>query len=179
MNQSSPDLLYLLARLLGAPEDDALELLGELSVPWPWLAESFEQARSVSLESWQAEHTRLFLSGFPHVVCPPFASAYLHGHLNGSITDALRAFYSLIGLKATVGFEDFLGTMLECAARLIEQHNEARLQRFWSENLEPWVPRFTQDLLYGTNMQLYRDLARQIGALFSPPGARACHAPSH
>ncbi len=163
----SPDMLYLLAHLLGAPEHDALEALGELSLTWPWLSGAVEQARSVSLEHWQAEHTRLFLSGFPHTVCPPFASAYLHGCLgNSMLLEELRFFYETLGLEVTAaGFEDFLGTMLECAARLVDPRYEVQLQWFWSHYLESWVPRFTNDLQHGTNMQLYRDIAIQIDTL--------------
>ncbi len=169
MKNPSSDMLYLLAQLLGAPGHDALEALGELSATWPWLVGAVEEARSVSLETWQAEHTRLFLSGFPHTVCPPFASAYLHGCLgNSPLLEELRSFYDSLSLEVTaVGFEDFLGTMLECAARLIEQRHEAQLQWFWSHYLESWVPRFTNDLQYGSRMQFYREIARQISGLFS------------
>lgn len=169
MNWPSPDLLRLLARLLGAPEDDALDLLGELSATWPWLKESFRATQALSLGTWQAEHARLFLSGFPHTVCPPFASAYRHGHLNGPVVEELCTFYEAIGLEAAVGFEDFLGTIFECAARFIDQYDESRLQLFWHEYLESWVPRFATDLRNGTRMRLYHDMAEQIWALFTRP----------
>lgn len=161
----SPDMLYLLAHLLGTPGCDALEVLDELLTGWPWLVRAVEEVRSLSLEIWQAEHTRLFLSGFPHTVCPPFASAYLHGCL-GSGLEELSSFYKTLKLEATVGFEDFLGTILECTGLLIAQEKEAQLQWFWSNYMESWVPRFSADLLQGTNMQLYRDIAMQLSALF-------------
>ena len=163
-------MLHLLAHLLGAPEHGSLEALGELSAAWPWLTESVQQARSVSLQAWQAEHTRLFLSSFPFTVCPPFASAYLHGCLSeSSFLEELCSFYGTLGLRATVGFEDFLGTMFECAACLLmDRSDDTKLEWFWSHCLEPWVPHFTKDLQQGAKMQLYQAMATQISILFPP-----------
>ena len=72
-----------LAFLLGRPDAEGPAVLGEMAASRPWLAEAVTEIRALPLEEWQGEHTRLFVTGYPHTPCPPFASAWLDGRMQG------------------------------------------------------------------------------------------------
>ena len=84
------DELRVLSMLLGAPDGDAREAVADLARQFPWLDAATAQLRKLPLEEWQAEHTRLFVNGFPSTPCPPFESAYRDGHLFGARVDELE-----------------------------------------------------------------------------------------
>jgi TorA maturation chaperone TorD len=71
--------LRILASLLGAPDMDAKEAVQELAAHYDWLRPAADELEILPLGEWQAEHTRLFISGYPTTPCPPFESAYLSG----------------------------------------------------------------------------------------------------
>ena len=69
--ESTSQELRMLAALLAHPESDALEALKDMLPAAPWLAEAIAELARIPLEHWQAEHTRLFVSGYPKTACPP------------------------------------------------------------------------------------------------------------
>lgn len=159
--------LRILATLLSQPEDDALDALRDMLSAAPWLRDGIAELEGTALEHWQAEHTRLFVSGWPKTPCPPFQSAYRQGHMGGTAAIDLQDLYRRAGLKANEMPTDYLGTMLECAAWLAEQDDAADLLReLEEEHLDLWLPRFALDLRENARLTLYRDLGRQIAHLY-------------
>jgi len=157
--------LQLLGWLLAAPVDESRELLQEVPVTHDWLASPLEELAGISLDEWQAEHTRLFVSGHPRTACPPFESAWVNGMMLGSSTTAVAELYRKIGLEEDSVLPDYLGTMLECAAYLEDQpdtHSQAMKLELWREHLERWLPRFAQTLAEESQLALYRELAGQL-----------------
>jgi len=116
-------------------------------------------------EHWQAEHTRLFVTGFPKTVCPPFKSAYSGQGMSGSAVVELAGFYRSIGLSARKMPPDYLGTILECWAYLTEQANEDALATLWGQHLASWLPRFAGDLRQSAELLLYRLFGEQLELL--------------
>lgn len=161
----SPERLRLYAVLLGSPERDSLTLLNELRSDHGWLNKVCDELVDIPLEHWQAEHTRLFVTGFPKTACPPFKSAYSGQGRAGSAVEELAGFYQDLGLSAEAMPPDYLGTALECWAHLIEQSNEEAVQTLWVEHLEPWLARFAADLQRAAEIELYRAMGEQFGAL--------------
>ena len=162
--------LRRLAGLLALPGTDALEILGDVVALEPWLADSLPELAETGLEEWQGEYTRLFISGYPKTLCPPFESAYRQGSMGGSAAGDLEQLYRRAGLQSTDMPADFLGTMLECAAYLLEQEaarDEDVWSELWDEHLSRWVPRFARDLAEHSRLGLYRALGRELGAIFS------------
>ena len=56
---------------------------------------------------------------------------------------------------------DYLGTMLECAAWLVEQEEagaEGLSNELWQRHLLKWLPRFADDLMQHSRLLLYRSL---------------------
>jgi TorA maturation chaperone TorD len=150
------------------PEADALDLLTEIAGVQPWLAPAVSELQGLALERWQAEHTRLFINGHPKTPCPPFESAYRHGHMNGSSVGELEDLYARAGLESLSAGADFLGVLLEFAAHLEEQGSGGVLaQALWQDHLARWVPRFAGDLERNAHLRLYRDLGARLQALFA------------
>ena len=141
--------LRVLAGLLAVPGEESLETVKELTQEHAWLTSAAEQLSEISLEHWQAEHTRLFVNGHPKAACPPFESVYRHGVMNSYLCDEVDKLYHAVGLEPVEEFfPDYLGTLLECAAYLSEHlpaHQE-HWETLWQKHLLPWVPRFAGDL---------------------------------
>lgn len=164
-----PQELRLLSGLLASPDGDSLAVLRELAGRHDWLRQPVMELESLPLGEWQAEHTRLFISGHPKTVCPPFESAFLGGAMFGAACDQIGDLYRRAGLEAEGAPPDYLGTMLECAAHLLEQqceHSNGLFRELWQEHLAAWVPRFGTVLAEESGLELYRQLGWQLGSLF-------------
>ncbi|MBZ0104230.1 MAG: molecular chaperone TorD family protein [Sulfuricella denitrificans] len=165
----SPEALRLLAGLLASPDGDSLEVLRELAGDHAWLHQALAELDNLPLEEWQAEHTRLFISGHPKTACPPFESAFLGGMMFGAASEHLGDLYRRAGLQADGAPTDYLGTMLECAAWLQEQqcsHSSELLRELWADHLAMWAPRFGATLGEEGRLELYRQLGHEIRGLF-------------
>lgn len=166
--QTSPQTLRLYAGLLAQPGNDALEVLRELATEHPWLRQPLSELASLSLVEWQAEHTRLFISGHPKTLCPPYESAFVGGTMFGTACEQLGELYRNAGLQAEGMPADYLGTILECAAYLLEQpceHSRELVDELWYEHLVSWLPDFSRVLHLESNLQFYRALASRLARL--------------
>lgn len=162
---TDPSQLRILAALLAMPEDDALDALRDMRPQAPWLEPCLPELERIPLEHWQTEHTRLFISAYPRLPCPPYESAYRQGTMGGISARELADLYRRAGLQAVDVPADYLGTLLECAAYLKETGRDDLLRELTEEHLAFWVPRFARDLTDHAGLDLYRALGRQIGAL--------------
>lgn len=165
---ASPETLRLLSGLLASPGSDSPAVLRELAGEHTWLGDPVAELAQMPLEEWQAEHARLFISGHPKTVCPPFESAFRSGAMFGAACDQLGDFYRRAGLQADGAPPDYLGTLLECAAFLLEQpcgHSNELLQELWREHLAAWLPRIGSVLQQESRLQIYRQLGQQLAGL--------------
>ncbi len=166
--KASPDILRLLSGLLASPGDESLDVLREMTAQHDWLDKPVKELENTPLEEWQAEHTRLFISGHPKTVCPPFESSFLSGSMFSTTCDQLGDIYRRAGLQANNLPPDYLGTELECAAWLSEQscnHGSELLRELWREHLAAWLPRFGSTLQEESRLQLYRLFGQQLTEL--------------
>ncbi len=174
--QTGPEQLRLLATLLATPADDALAALHELATDDLELQEAFAELTPLPLDRWQGEHTRLFVSAFPQVPCPPFESAYRYGQMDGKATMELEELYRRIGLESKEIPADYLGVILECAAWLMEQPGKEMagyLEELWQQHLALWLPQFSADLQRESELRLYRLLGERLASLIPPVGESA------
>lgn len=169
MQIQDPTQLRIFASLLALPEGDAIDAVRDMQRLAPWLKPCLAELEQTPLEHWQAEHTRLLISGYPKTTCPPFQSAYLQGAMGGTSASDLEGLYRRAGLQTADVPADYLGTMLECAAYLQEQGMDDLLRELAQEHMERWVPRFARDLTQNAELGLYRLLGAQLGCLFPPP----------
>ncbi len=168
--------LRLVATLLAMPAEGALEALREVLPQAPWLAEAVGELESLPLEHWQAEHTRLFINGYPETPCPPFESAYRQGRMGGPCAGDLQGLYRRAGLQTSGAPADYLGTLLECAAYLGGLcHDRGQcpaaelLAELWESHLNHWLSRFASDLGGAARLKLYQVLAGQLVLLGPEP----------
>lgn len=165
---TSSRYLRLLAALLGAPEAESLAVLRDIGARFPWLHEAVAELERWPLEQWQAEHTRLFVNGYPTTPCLPFASHWRHGCMHGPVAGELQAFLARAGFAGGAMPPDYLGLLLECGAHLGEQATEAHhaLRReLWQEHLKPWLPQFAAALREHSGLGLYRLVGTRLQEL--------------
>lgn len=160
-----PNQLRILAALLAMPEDDALDALRDMRPLAPWLEPALPELERIPLIYWQAEYTRLFISAYPRIPCPPYESAYRQGTMGGASAAELADLYHRAGLQAMDVPADYLGALLECAAYLKEQGMDDLFRELTEEHLGLWLPRFARDLRDQAGLALYRALGRQLGSL--------------
>ena len=166
--KKSAETLRLFAGLLASPGTESLTALRELVGENAWLGESIAELEQTSLEEWQAEHARLFISGHPKTACPPFESAFRGGLMFGAACDQLGDLYRRAGLQAEDLPPDYLGTQLECAAYLREQpcdHSNELLQELWCEHLAVWMPQLGALLQKESRLLFYRQYGQQLEGL--------------
>jgi nitrate reductase assembly molybdenum cofactor insertion protein NarJ len=98
---------------------------------------SGEVLSDLPLEEAQAEYTRLFISGYPKLLCPPYESYYREGVVYGNSSIEVKEWYGKQGLDFTCEGEppDLLSAELEFLA--------IRKDRAFLEKLREWIYAFT------------------------------------
>jgi len=96
------------------------------------------------LEDLQVEHTRLFITGVPHVAAPPYASVYMEKTLRGPYSDKILHFYNTSGydLKAGADLPDSIIHQLEFLSFIVRDQNSEGEIEFLSQFFLPWFPVF-------------------------------------
>ncbi len=152
--------------LLGMPDRDSLPTLRELCLDHGWLGPAIDELAGIPLEQWQAEHTRLFINGYPKTPCTPFESVYRHGRMEGPACDELQRLYSRAGVSPNGDLPaDYLGTMLAFAALLLRRNTPQAtqlLQELEHKHLACWLPEFSGRLLEEARLRLYRDIGERL-----------------
>lgn len=110
---------------------------------------SGEVLSSVPLEEAQAEYTRLFISTYPKLLCPPYESCYREGLVYGNSSIEVGEWYRKYGLDFICESEppDLLSVELEFLAIMKD--------RAFLEKLREWIYKFTERVknnssIYGT-----------------------------
>lgn len=169
--QITPENLQLFSLLLGTPEPESLALLEGMSDEHDWLCEPVEELKRLPLEQWQAEHTSLFINGYPHTLAPPFLSALQNGEMGGDTAERVSKFYHYLGLEADSMPADYLGTLFECAAWLLQIEREAQqpaFEQLWNDFLCPILPGFATRLIEYDGLKLYTRMGQQLERLSRP-----------
>lgn len=159
----------LLGILLAAPQDDSLEALTDIATEQSWLAAAVAELQTLSLEEWQAEHTRLFITGHPYTACLPFESAWREGRMAGHSLIKIQQLYAHTGFTPSAELPaDYLGSELEWLASLLLAETldeEVFMQAL--VHLREWVPAFAQTLQQESKLALYRVIAQKLETLLA------------
>ncbi|MBF0160538.1 MAG: molecular chaperone TorD family protein [Magnetococcales bacterium] len=163
--------LRVLAGILAYPETESYAFLAEsAATDAPWLSAALPELQTIALDTWQGEHTRLFINGFPKTVCPPFESVWRHSRMDGLAREQLLQIYSQAGLELVDGsVPDYLGVLLECSAYCLTMADHSLhplLEQLVNDHLRLWVPDFATTLEREAELSLYRLLAQQLQLLF-------------
>ncbi len=99
---------------------------------------SRDALEAAPLEEVQAEYTRMFISAYPKLLCPPYESYYREGLVYGNSAVAAGEWYRTQGLDFTLEGEppDHLSVELEFLA--------IRKDRAFLEKLREWIYQFTE-----------------------------------
>jgi len=123
----------------------------------------------------QREYTRLFINGFPHVVAPPFGSAYLEktGQISRRTASQVIQFYRANGFTVKEELKDLpdhIANEFEFMADLTYQERETTGSRrilleeeqmkFFSRFILPWVPAFCDRIRDKSLSPFYRSVGK-------------------
>jgi nitrate reductase assembly molybdenum cofactor insertion protein NarJ len=128
----------LFSLIFSYPSEEVLEEIKSMVENLPEFKVLLEQFFKVDLETLQTEYTRLFISTFPTLVCPPYESYYREGLVYGDTSVEVREIYERHGLKYTYESEppDHISVELE----FLSITNSREFLR----RLKEWVFDFTE-----------------------------------
>jgi len=148
------------------PDRDSLQILEESVAEHEWLEPAVDELLETPLEQWQAEHTQLFINGYPKTPCAPFESIYRHKRMYGPACEELERLYSGAGITPTTDLPaDYLGTMLAFAALLMERGTsqaDIQLEELKQNHFATWLPKFSERLIQESKLQLYRAMGERL-----------------
>lgn len=110
-----------------------------------------------SLETLQVEYTRLFITGVPHVIAPPYASVYIDKSLRGKYSEEILKFYQLSGftLNKHADLPDNIVHQLEFLSLLTEDGNQKAEEEFIRLFFLPWFPVFASRVRKEAELPFY------------------------
>ncbi|RME99503.1 MAG: cytoplasmic chaperone TorD family protein [Chloroflexi bacterium] len=179
MDKNLP-LLYRLLALAFTYPDDALpgriqEVISLIDLttlqnprcPLPDFIRAVRDLRAVPLEHIQAEYTRLFVAGHPHLPCPPYESAYREGVLLGVSAETVDRLYRQWGIIVTGEEVDHVAVELEFTAYLLtlETADPHAAADFLNAHLMAWLPDFSGDVQRVAKLKFYRVAGQLLTAV--------------
>lgn len=120
------------------PSEKMLEEIEALVTHLPEYSQLVEKFRSHTLEELQTEYTRLFVTDFPTLTCPPYESYYREGSLYGNASIEVEDIYRNHGLEYSFEGEppDHISVELEYLALTGDEEFVRRMKE--------WVFEFTE-----------------------------------
>ena len=176
-NRQLADIYHFLAQAMRYPErdwfdDTFLALYASLLQGLDWETDALPSTGLVTdsyLEGLQVEHTRLFITGAPQVIAPPYASVTLDGVMQGQATSQTRGFYWQHDyVLASSEPPDHLVVELDFLATLAGQGRSC--EPFLAELFRPWFGLFKDKVWAGTSEPYYQTTVRLIDFFTCPEG---------
>ena len=124
-------------------------------------------ATSWSLEAVQIEYTRLFITGMPRAVAPPYGSVYIDRILQGQHTEKTLRFYHTQGYEMAGGSDlpDHIVHQLEFLSLLENADKQEIAHEFIQSCFLPWFPVFSKLVVSYTKHPFYRIVVQLISYL--------------
>ncbi len=156
-----------LSQVMAYPDNNFLKALLEIKKKnfknTPFINSLVELAEKENLNELQAEHTRLFISGFPNTSCPPYESFFLEGRLFGNANNIVQNIYSKWAIDVEPAMADHLATELEFLAllkALTETSNDfsdakETISSFFNQHILNWFPKFAETLKANSQNKFY------------------------
>ena len=163
-------------RYLGIEPDESIRKIIS------WLQERSEQKSA--LRNLEVEYTRLFITAYPRIPAPPYASIYLEDDLQvwGNSTIEALEIYREAGLRVSDDFRDvpdhiaaeleFVSYLISSELKAKEKADDERLakmssihERFLANHLLRWAISFFDKVIESTSSAFYREsstLARKL-----------------
>jgi len=140
------------------PTEETLREMEELAEELSEYSEIVKKLREVDLETLQTEYTRLFVSSYPTLECPPYESYYKEGQVYGEASVEVRDIYERRGLEYTYISEppDHISVELEFLALTGDKE--------FFERMKGWIFKFTRRVR--ERSEIYGEAARELEKLF-------------
>ena len=122
----------------------------------------------------QQEYVRIFVNSYPTLLCPPYASYYLEGIINGVSTLKIEELYSKYGFKQKNVVADFISIELEFLYILLSlkekltDEYEALIDEdtyFMLDHLAYWTKDFFKGIIKNSRCKFYKKLAEKTEAI--------------
>lgn len=167
-SQDIASLYRFLAQCMQYPDpkwmnDDFFNVLYNLLGTFEAITEGKEIRNAIEqsadpIEDLQIEYTRLFITGVPHVVAPPYASVYMDQSIQGAFALKTLTFYREKGF--TMGDDadlpDHLVHELEFLSLLTQEEDFTGEEEFLSKLFRPWYKQFCPRVAEETRHPYYR-----------------------
>ncbi len=141
--------------LFSYPTEETLRQMRELSGTKDVAGlRSRDALEAAPLEEVQAEYTRMFISAYPKVLCPPYESYYREGIVYGNSSTAAREWYRKQGLD--FAFEGEPPDHLSVELEFLALSND----RAFLEKLREWIYEFTERVK--NNSAIYQKCAEDL-----------------
>ncbi len=129
----------------------------------------------VDLERLQQEYTRLFVTNFPSIPCPPYGSFYMNedGLLGGRYTIELISFIKALGLEFSHSYPetpDHVSAQLELLGWMTDEGLFEEKRFFLDRFFLPWIFRFTKRVKENDTTSFYKTSAEMIESLMALEG---------
>ena len=120
-----------------------------------------------SLHETQIEYTRLFITGIPQTVAPPYGSVYVDKTLLGQHTEKTLRFYHAHGYAMAEGSDlpDHIVHQLEFLSLLEDAGKADVAEDFIQSCFLPWFPAFSARVISQTKHPFYTIVVQLISYL--------------
>ncbi|MDI6728209.1 MAG: molecular chaperone TorD family protein [Thermodesulfovibrionales bacterium] len=135
------------------PTEEMLEEIEELSADFPGMRCS-EILRGMPIEDVKAEYTRLFISAFPALLCPPYESFYREGVVYGNTSAEVCEIYKSHGFDYV--YEGEPPDLLSVELDFLSMTNDGD----FLDRLKEWIFDFTERVK--RHSSLYGILAEEL-----------------
>jgi len=152
-------IFRLFSLLFAYPSTEVIRSINKLLENKPMNEpECVQMINSMNITDLQTEYTRLFVSSYPTLLCPPYESFYREGTIYGDTINRVTAIYNRYKLTYVYEGEppDHISVELDFLA---ETGDQSFRERMWE-----WVPDFTARVKKSSNS--YDLIARELEDLF-------------
>ena len=127
------------------------------------------------LEKLQCEYTRLFVTNFPSIPCPPYGSFYMNddGLLGGRYTIEFMSFIKTLGLEFSDSYPeapDHVSAQLELLEWMTREKLFEEKRFFLNRFFLPWIFKFTERVKKNDTTGFYKASAEMVESLMALEG---------
>jgi putative dimethyl sulfoxide reductase chaperone len=128
---------------------------------------SFFTSTASFLECLQIDYTRLFITGVPHVLAPPYGSVYIDKSLQGQHTAKTLKFYHDHGfaMAADADLPDHIIHQLEFLSLLADDNDQQAEHEFLVNIFLSWFQHFAKKVQCAAGYPLYPAVVQLIAYL--------------
>jgi len=148
------DRFRFFSLIFSFPTEKTLAEIENLTSVFPEYTQLVKEFLRHSLDDLQAEYTRLFVTGYPTLSCPPYESYYREGSVYGNSSIEVKDIYESHGLEYSFEGEpaDHISVELEFLALTGDME--------FARRMKEWLFQFTERVK--KNSKIYGPVAEEL-----------------